>query len=637
MEQRNEKLFIQQLDQFIVQHIGDAHFSIEDICQELGLSRSQLFRLLKEHTALSPSRYIRQHRLQKAKELLESTDLKIAEITYRIGLDSPQTFTKFFSEDFGMSPSEYRKRSTKETETNYQANAGQALAMEDFLEPSTALSSSERSTKYVWLYRGIAVVLALVILGGGYWWSASHLVKEEDLSIVILPFDHSKTDTTLLAESAFDQVYGSLIQNENLRVISRNSSMLVANSAKTIPQIAQELKVNYVLTGRIKQLGKEVSISVEFIKAAEDQVLWNHTFQGKAPNANIFLRKVAQEVNVALNQKLTNNSPQKIERVIAENFEAYQEYLQGKHLMQRRTKETLEASIVRFDKAIALEPNFADAFANKASAYFILGSLQDMNLKEYLKLSEQNALTAIRLDPQNPLAYATLANGYRQLNKWEQAITTYQIALQYSPNDAQINYWYSLALRSLGYLEEAIRYSTKAVSVDPLQPTVVVGHIGNLSYAHRFEAAQELFQNYELTLRDFYTYYFVKGFFYINQGDFVSAIKAFRRCDSLNPEHPGHHYQLYCQAKLGNRKATEDFIKTVPSIPENSVTLSVLYAGLGDKDNCIRYLNWGADNGFVHEYLKISSIYSFLHGDPRFEAILSKLGLNKPISALDPL
>jgi tetratricopeptide (TPR) repeat protein len=184
----------------------------------------------------------------------------------------------------------------------------------------------------------------------------------------------------------------------------------------------------------------------------------------------------------------------------------------------------------------------------------------------------------------------------------------------------------------LGFFDEAIQYSTKALSLDPLHPTVVAGHIGNFSYAHRFEEAEKVLNDYELSLRDFHTYYYVKGFFYINQGDFARAITTFRTYDSLNAIRPAKVLSLFCKAKLGDRKATENFLRTIPPTLENSVDLAVLYAGLGDKDNCIKYLNLGADNGYIPEYLKVSPLFSFLRSDPRFRALLKKLGLNDPVN-----
>lgn len=112
-----DKNFIEKLDQLIDTNLQNENYSIEDLCLELGMSRSQLFRLMKEQTDLSTSRYIRRRRLLKGKELLETTDLRIIKIAYQVGLDSPQSFSKFFTDEFGVNPSEYRKnKSVTDTE-----------------------------------------------------------------------------------------------------------------------------------------------------------------------------------------------------------------------------------------------------------------------------------------------------------------------------------------------------------------------------------------------------------------------------------------------------------------------------------------------------------------------------------------
>ncbi len=181
-------------------------------------------------------------------------------------------------------------------------------------------------------------------------------------------------------------------------------------------------------------------------------------------------------------------------------------------------------------------------------------------------------------------------------------------------------------------MEEAIEYSTKALSLDPLYPVIIVGHAGNFSHAGKMKEAKQVLDNYQLTLDGFYPYYFVKAYYYINLSDYRSALKEFIKCDSISPNVKSVKYNLlYCQAKLGNTDIVKKHLKTVSPVAKNYVELAVIYAGLGDKDNCLKYLEKGVEEGMVPIYLKVSPLFKFLHSDARFQALLEKLGLNLPI------
>lgn len=108
MENNDEKL-IEKINQLLAQNLENEHFGSLNICRELGFSRSNLHRLLKRHTFLSTTIYIRQFRLKRAKQLLVDTSMRISTIAYLVGFACHQNFTKYFHSKYGVSPSQYRK------------------------------------------------------------------------------------------------------------------------------------------------------------------------------------------------------------------------------------------------------------------------------------------------------------------------------------------------------------------------------------------------------------------------------------------------------------------------------------------------------------------------------------------------
>lgn len=173
---------IHKLNLLIEENIENSKFSVDDICTHLGLNRSQLHRFIKDQTQLSTSLYIRKIKLQKAKELLATTQLRISEIAYSIGIDSPQSFSKYFTEEFGISPSDFRKSQenlVEETVLEITLKEEQILQEKPFPLPQ----------KFI-LYRFRLLGLGLILLTFlGVWLKYSPNKNESfEGSIAILPF-----------------------------------------------------------------------------------------------------------------------------------------------------------------------------------------------------------------------------------------------------------------------------------------------------------------------------------------------------------------------------------------------------------------------------------------------------------------
>jgi TolB-like protein/AraC-like DNA-binding protein/Flp pilus assembly protein TadD len=628
---------LEKLDGFIDKNLDNPSFSVDDVCLELGVSRSQLHRVLIDRTQLSTTLYIRKRRLEKAKYLLSTTNLRISEISDTVGINSHPNFSKYFIEEFNASPTEFRKQVQEEklVDDIIEPNVIQKFPI--FIENQGGILNEKKS-----ISRNFYAFVALfALLGIAYYFingleksaNNSEIIEQTENSVAILPFKNlGDTTNSYFGEGVMEEIHSSLASLNDLKIISTTSSNKYANTQKSISQIAQELHVNYLLSGTILQVEKQVRITVELIRVKDDRVVWTKNFEGDNKNIFGYMSIVAKEVAVELNQKLSNKIANKLDKKPTKSIEAYNEFLKGQQLIQTRTKEKIEASIAKFNEAIKLDPTFADAYSNLALAYYLIGEDQYMDVQNAYKLSEKNALTAIKLDTENGRAYAVLGNIYKAQNKWEQAITTYQIALKFSPNDAQITYWYSLTLRSIGQMKEAIKYSTKAVSLDPLASNIYGGHIIGCAYAGRFDLAEKAIKEGELIFNDAVLFHNAKAFNYLIRKNYGEALKELKICKKMSGEVIYYETIIaFVQGKLGQIPAVDLFLKTLPKIAENYKYFAIVYAGLDDKENCLKYLELAAENSNSPNYLKTSPLFSFLHNDSRFEAVLQKLGLLNPI------
>lgn len=648
-----EKEFILKLNALIEDNLENPNFTTEEICLRLGLSRSHLFRLVKEQSNLSVSLYIRQIRLIKGKELLNNPDLKISEITYLIGIDSPQNFSRYFIKEFGINPREYRKNEQPEDQSSlgkpldlYQTQAADDISTFSQNETSDSPSVFPQRTRFKIFQKfnvGFIALGLLVILAMGYNFIQNKksgdttFFENAENSIAVLPFKNlGAPETTLFAEGIMEQVHGSLASIENIKVISKTSSLLFRDSKKTVSQIARELSVHYILEGTVLKVDSNIKVNIELINGVDDQAVWTKSFETNTKDVVAAMSKVAKEIAVELHQKLNAQLNKKLEKVATTNLEAYNLFLQGRQLKSTREKEKLEASISKFDAAIAMDSLFADAYANKAEAYTNLAGQSHIDPNQCYKLAEKEALKAIRLDAENGLAFAILANVYQQSYKWEQSITAYQIALKYSPNDALINYWYSLLLRSLGQLDAAVKYSAKARALDPLIPVILAGHIRNCSYAHKENLVHEAIENGRLLFDNSFLYYWAVGYYLIDRADYTQAYTCLDKSRQMNPNVKGILAALkFTQGRLGQLEPVKTYLDTLPKTPEHFPFIAIAYAGINDKENCLKYLNLAADNDIMPVDIKVAPFFYFLHNDKRFDALLDRFGLLNPNFKID--
>ncbi len=526
---------LEKLNRYIEKNLDNPTFSIDEICAELGVSRSQLHRILIERTQLSTTLYIRKKRLEQAKNLLATTNLRISEITDAVGINSHANFSKYFFEEFKVSPTDFRKQISKNIDNSLQESlpSNDEIILHD--NQINNITTKPKSFLLLYLIAGF-----VFLLGIGFYFSSftsknnntqfsiDGLNQISDNSLAILPFKNlGSSENAIFCDGIMEQIYGSLSLLENLKVISKSSSNIFRNSKKPVGQIANELHVKYILEGSVLQIDKNIRITVGLTDAQEDRSVWTKSYDGNTKDVFGFMSVVAKEVAGELNQKLSSKISDKLDKRPTKSLSSYNEYLQAKQLLETRTKEKIEASIVKFSNAIELDKDFADAYTDRAVAYFVMGEDQFMDVETAYKISEKNALTSIRLDSENGRAYAVLGNIYKVQNKWEQAITTYQIALKYSPNDAQITYWYSLTLRSIGQMDEAVKYSTKAVSLDPLASNIYGGHIIGCAYAGKLDMAEKAIKDGELIFNEAHLFHNAKAFLNIKNGRYYVTLKEF--------------------------------------------------------------------------------------------------------------
>ncbi|OIN60489.1 helix-turn-helix domain-containing protein [Arsenicibacter rosenii] len=638
-----EHTLFERLNQLIEQHLTNQDYSIDALCQELGVSRSFLFRLVKEQTGMSIARHIRQQRLIKARHLLGTTDLRVSDIAFQVGFDRLQTLSKHFTEAFGLSPSEYRSQLTgthdlpdafpEAAAPEPETSAVTETRPQPELPPATDLAAGKPSAK-LWYWLAVPALLLILLAGSSWWFWKRSAGETDDASIAVLPFRHTgPAESQYFTEGIMEQIHRSLSYLENLKVISRNSAKTYANTTKHPAQIGRELDVAYLLEGKVVQMGKRIKLSVELIRVSENRTVWSKVYEGDQQSVLDFTNQVTNQTAAELNQKLSALTRKQLTQTPTRNIDAYREYLKGEYLLRDRTRESVLASVQNFDRALTYDPAFVDARAARAMAYFLIADDGFGPMQHYSNLAEQEALESIRLDVRNARAYTILAKMYMIQGKWKQANTAFLTALQYSPNDAQVLYAYSLFLRAIGQINRAVDYSTKALALDPLYPVIMFGHVGNLVTARRWAEAERVIQDGNRLYRTMGSWYYSTSFYYLSRRQYALSLREIQKGLRLEPTlKPLVLRHAFISARLQQPKPAQALLDSLPDNIEHYIDKAELYAGLQDKDRCLAYLQKGAAHERLPNYLKVTPLYDFLHNDPRFKALLRQVGLAEPLA-----
>lgn len=635
-----DRQLIDKLNRLINDKLDSTAFTVDTICQTLGVSRSQLHRIIKEQTGLSTSLYIRKRRLLEASHLLVDTDWRIAEIGDAVGINNPQNFSTYFIEEFGASPTEFRKQRTQRPAAAEPGALPKPLPAAVKVPIPDADYTNNLPGHYRiwhqrrWLYGGFIIGVLVLIGAGLYSWfqarPSGHATQPGGHSLAVLPFVNLGTsDGNLACESMMDDIHRSVSLIRNLTVISRASSDKYRDTPKSIWQIGDELRASNILKGSILRNGEQIQVKVSIIDAQNDILRWGHTYTVAYKNIFSLTDQIAQDVARQLKLPNAAASTERLAQIRTQNLDAYNLFLQGRQLLVSRLEADLWAGMHRFDQALALDSTFAEAYALKAAAYHLLTGSPKLTTQTINRLTEENALRAIRLEPANSTAHAVLGSLYFVTYQWQASENAFRIALQHNPNDAQANYWYSLLLRTTGRVNEAVAYSAKAIALDPLHPIMLAGHIINCTYAGRLDEAQAAIEAGQALFDKSFAFQLAIASYWLMKADYSRAVAAHEQAQRLNPDDKGQvPVQLYCEAKRGNRqKAVTVLRHLTATTPRADYERAVVYAGLNQADSSLHYLKKAADGGYLYRDTKVLPVFRPYRSHPTFRAVMRQFKL----------
>ena len=318
-----------------------------------------------------------------------------------------------------------------------------------------------------WL--GAAAVLVAISVAGVL--VVRQRAGDPDPSIAVLPFVNLSGDAhnEYFSDGLTEEVIYRLSAIPGLKVISRTSAMYYKGSGKPLREIAGALGVAHILEGTVRQSAASLRISAQLFDVAANEHLWAETYDYARGDIFRVQEELARKVAQALALELGERTNRLLARRGTADPEAYELYRRGRFFWNLRTREGHEQAIEHFDRAIARDSAYADAYGGLADVYLTDYQLNISGRPEseaYTRLKEA-AERALALDDESADAHTSVAIALWWQRDWRGADRELRRAIELNPGSAIAHSWYSLLLRGMGRAAQALEESRRAAELDP--------------------------------------------------------------------------------------------------------------------------------------------------------------------------
>ena len=513
--------------------------------------------------------------------------------------------------------------------------------------PSTAIpnpptSSAEFITQEVKKHKlgvMLGALIGLSLIAGGIWffYPRAAVGNAPISSIAVMPFQNrsSDADTDYLADGLAESLIFRLSQLPNLKVSPTSTVMRYKSKDTDITQIAKELEVDAVMSGRVSERGDDLTISIELVDVRTKKIIWAEQYDRKMSDLLATQREIASTITQKLELKLSGNDAKGITKRYTDSNEAYQLYMRGRYSFAKRTKDEMLRAIDYFQQAIKLDPKFALAYARISEAYASMPAYPYVSPKEAFPQAKAAAQKALEIDPTLAEAHTFLAYSLIIYDwNWIEGERSFKRAIELDPNNSAAHFRYGqVYLVNVRRVDEAVAAVKRGLEMEPLDINMGV----SLAWVYFADgqldsALEQAKRTYDLEPTHPLARWMLSEA-YINKGMYAEAIALVER---WLRDDPTSQFALrvagIAYAKVGRRDKAEEMIGRLREIAKTQYVqnsrFASIYVALGEKEKAFDELNkaFEARDWELHR-LKVDTYWIPIRNEPRYKDLLKRLNL----------
>ena len=519
--------------------------------------------------------------------------------------------------------------------------ASTAADAREFSASTHPVSSAEYVVKEIKQHKKGAIALAslvvalLLIVGFSIEYFRQPIVAKTSIeSIAVLPFENVTHDQKLeyLSDGVTESLINSLSQLPNIKVIGRNSVFSYKGQTPKVQEIARQLNVGAVLTGRVLMQGDTIDVRAELTDAQFNTQLWGDHYTRKVADIFAVQDEIARQVTDTLRVRLTGGQQEQVTKRYTENAEAYRLYLQGRYYLNEGSEENLNRAVSFFDQAIALDPRYALAYAARAETFFDLGDLV-LPMSEAKTKVEKDIAAALSIDDKLSEARMIRANIEFQFD-WDfaRAEEDFKQVIALNPNYAEAHHQYGAYYLTLtGRPMEGVAEMKLAQQLDPVNPYINFDTTLPYLIARQYDQsiaqtrkALEMFPN-------FFVPHLALGTALFQKGDYSTGIEELEKAKAMEPTPLLIGTLGYAYAKSGRK---DEARKLLAELKEQSKVryvasywIAMIYVGLDEKDEAFAWLERGyQERSWWLVWIKMDPMVDSLRSDSRFIDLMRRIG-----------
>jgi TolB-like protein/DNA-binding winged helix-turn-helix (wHTH) protein/Tfp pilus assembly protein PilF len=487
----------------------------------------------------------------------------------------------------------------------------------------------------------IAFVLVAVAMVAGFvaWTQFNGGAPASRVTLAVLPFQYlgSDPEREYLAAGLTEETSASLARIDLERLIVKGRALAYRGTAKTADEIGRELSVDYLVESTIRAEGSRLRVTATLIRVRDQEHVWSRSYDREPTSLLGLQQELSTSIAEQIRIQLSPDNLREVRRRQTQNPDAYDAYLRGRHFASRRTPAMNTRAVQEYERAIALDPAYALAWASLASSYGASTLNGDARPLEVWPRARDAAVRAVRGNAS--LGEAQIAVGY--LNwlldwDWSAAQAALRLAVRLDPSNAAAHRSLGHTLSQSGQHTEAESEMRRTRELEPLEPVTFALSAQVAFQARQYPAAIEHARRAILIDSEFWIGYMqlAQAYEQIGQSDFaLAALTDAARFSGNNSKVIS--LRGYLLAKSGRTNEAREVLRRLGSdsrdryVPPGAMAL--VHAGLGEGEAVFEWLAKAYDARDVHLiYLPVDPKWDPYRADPRFQALLTRCGFTAP-------